>query len=287
MRQLSRYLLHYIIYPNLFMVVCALLMTQQTIDLFGLRLSHAALIPFIASATLCSYSLHWYLTPAHADAPAKPGTSPRLSWNGRNSKLLFLLFGTGLLGSMLFIIPLLEHILPITVAMTLAFLYTAPKIRFKPLAWLSRIQVAKTLFLAFTWMYVTTLLPMLVDEEKLDGPHILFCASRLFFIYAICVLFDHRDRDEDRRQRIRSLPTIMNDAQVRWLFLSTLVGYLLFTLALAGTFPARIIMALAFPGLIAALLFRRAMQKPTDLLFYFVLDGLMALSSVITLFLPI
>lgn len=281
MRQLSRHLLHYLVYPNLFMVACALMMTQQTIDLFGLRLSHVALIPFIASATLCSYSLHWYLTPPH------PSPSPRIAWNAGNSRLLFLLFATGLLGSMLFVLPLVEHLLPISVAGFAAFLYTAPKIRFRPLAWLSRIQVAKTLFLAFTWMYVTTLLPMLVDEVNLDGAHLLFCASRLFFIYAICVLFDHRDRDEDRRQHIRSLPTILNDAQVRWLFLSTLVGYMLFTLALSAYFPMLTVVALAIPGLIAALLFRRAMECPTDLLFYFVLDGLMALSSVLTLFLPI
>jgi hypothetical protein len=281
MRQLSRYLLHYIVYPNLFMVVCALLMTQQTIDLFRLRLSHVALIPFIASATLCSYSLHWYLTPVH------PSPSPRIAWNAHNNRLLFLLFAGGLLGCMLFLVPLLEHALPIAIAMGAAFLYTAPKLRFQPLAWLSRIQVAKTLFLAFTWMYVTTLLPMLVDEEPIHAPQILFCASRLFFIYSICVLFDHRDRDEDRRQRIRSLPTIMSDTQVRWLFLSTLIGYLLLTLALSVYFPTSVIVMLAVPGVFTALLFRRAMEQPSDLLFYFVLDGLMALSSVLTLFLSI
>jgi 4-hydroxybenzoate polyprenyltransferase len=177
--------------------------------------------------------------------------------------------------------------MPIAIAMGAAFLYTAPKFHFRPLAWLSRIQVAKTLFLAFTWMYVTTLLPMLVDEIPLKAPQLLFCASRLFFIYAICVLFDHRDREDDRRQRIRSLPTIMNDTQVRWLFLTTLIGYLLFTLALTGYFSTIVIICLVTPGLLAAMLFRRAMERPTDLLFYFVLDGLMALSSLLTLFLPI
>ena len=281
MRQLSRQLLQVIVYPNLFMVICAVLMTQQTIGLFGLRLSHVALIPFIASATLCSYSLHWYLTPAQASS------SPRIDWNARNHRLMFGLFSLGLLGCMLFIIPLLGHLRPIAVAVVAATLYTAPKIRLRPLAWLSRVHVAKTLFLAFTWMYVTTLLPVLVDEARPDTPKLLFCASRLLLIYAICVLFDHRDRDEDRRQGIRSLPTLMNDEQVRLLFLTTLVGFLICTLCLYAIFPFRIILALALPGLCAALLFQRAMRKPSDMLFYFVLDGLMVLSPLLTLFLMI
>jgi 4-hydroxybenzoate polyprenyltransferase len=276
-----RTFLSYFVYTNLFMVACALLMTQQTVDLFQLRLSHSSLLPFIASATLCSYSLHWYLTPVH------PSPSPRIAWKGAHGNLLFQLFATGLLGSMLFLLPLLEHAGPIAVAIAASFLYTAPKLQVPALQFLSRIQVAKTFFLAFTWMYVTTLLPMLVDEEPIRAPHAWFCASRFFLIYAICILFDHRDQEEDRQLGIRSLPTLFNRRQVTLLFFFTLAAFFACTIQLHGFLPDRVsLFALILPGTLAALLFRRALSDHSDILYYVVLDGLMALSSIITIFLP-
>jgi 4-hydroxybenzoate polyprenyltransferase len=281
MGSLVRTFLHYFAYPNLLMVACALLMTQQTIDLFQLQLSHAALLPFIASATLCSYSLHWYLTPLH------PSPSPRVSWNAQNARLVFQLFSLGLLGSLLFFLPLLEHTGPIAVAVGAAFLYTAPKLPFRAFQFLKRIQVGKTFFLAFTWMYVTTLLPMLVDEAPIRTPETLFCLSRFTLIYAICILFDFRDQEDDRLQGIRSLPTILDRRQVTLLYSFALAAFFACTLALRGHLAGSMtIPALLLPGILAAFLFRRALRDHSDVLYYVVLDGLMALSSIITIFLP-
>jgi hypothetical protein len=42
---------------------------------------------------------------------------------------------------------------------------------------------------------------------------LLFCCSRFFLIYAICILFDYRDRDQDKQEGIRhnaiSAPTVL------------------------------------------------------------------------------
>ena len=49
-------------------------------------------------------------------------------------------------------------------------------------------------------------------------PIILFVISRFFFVYAICIMFDFRDRADDKATGIRSMVTAFSEKGVDGLF---------------------------------------------------------------------
>ncbi len=104
--------------------------------------------------------------------------------------------------------------------MVLTFLYSAPKVPHATFRWLKKIAIGKTIFLAFVWMYVTTLLPFLIADASKQGwmEAVLLSIYRFFLVYAICILFDHRDREEDRAEGIRSLITSLEEPHLDKLY---------------------------------------------------------------------
>ena len=174
--------------------------------------------------------------------------------------------------------------MPITASVVITFIYSAPKI---PLFnALNRIARAKTFFLTVVWVYVTAVMYLLVKELPFDTPAILFCLSRFFLIYCICILFDYRDREDDKRQGLTSLPVLVEGKALKAIFFLSATAFACFTVALVKyQFSAVQVGILLVPGIITASLYEYARRNFSDYLYYFVLDGLMMLSALCTLLL--
>ena len=251
----------------------------------GELLLHAApdpwFIAFVFFATICSYSFHWYLTPAGIEP-----TSPRTQWLSRNKNVHLVLFCAGLAGAAVSCFFLLTHWHWLLLSAFITFLYSAPKIPHPYFRVLRKVALAKTVFLALVWTYVTTILPLQISDRLWQTNFSLFAAGRFFLIYAICILFDYRDREYDKTVGIRSLITWLSDKSITWLFIFSLSLFAIFTYGLLPYgYPYSIIVCLFIPGAITAGLYSYARKNFSDMLYYFVLDGLMALSSLLTLFL--
>jgi len=133
-------------------------------------------------------------------------------------------------------------------------------------------------------MYVTTILPLLLSDQSWRMDFSLFSAGRFFLIYAICILFDYRDKEYDKSIGIRSLITWLSDKNITRLFILSLSLFTIFTVGLFQYGHSyNVIIVLLIPGLITAGLYRYAKRNFSDILYYFVLDGLMAFSSLFTL----
>jgi 1,4-dihydroxy-2-naphthoate octaprenyltransferase len=269
----------FFIYSNLFMAGCAALMTAQSGILFTPGGYNGQLILFVFFATLCSYSFHWYFT---GNSLIK---SERLHWLETNRWVHVLFFFTGLAGTLYYFQFFTQYWHWIAGSMIATFLYSAPKIPFRPLQELRKLALGKTIFLAAVWTYVSTVLPFVMEEAPWTRPMTLFTISRYFYVYMICILFDYRDRTDDKNAGIRSLITYMEPAGIRRLFLFSFgisliatVGLYIDGLSVADT--AFIVLG----GLIVLALYRRATRDFSDWLFYFVLDGLMAFSALLSLF---
>ena len=270
----------FFIYSNLFIAGCAALMTAQSGILFGTGVYNPKLVLFVFFATLSSYSFHWYFT-----GPSVIH-SPRLLWLQQNRWVHVLFFITGLAGSLiLFFTAFTEYWVWIAAAVIATFLYSAPKIPNRYLQQLRKLALGKTIFLAAVWTYVTTVLPFLIQAAPWGTAHTLFTLSRYFAVYMICILFDYRDRTDDKNAGIRSLITFMEPAGISRLFL---FSFLIFILATLGLYKQGIttetVIILLVPGFIVAALYRHATWDFGDMLYYFVLDGLMAFSAGLTLF---
>lgn len=251
-------------------------MTWHTAALFGLP-QDMHLLLFVFFGTLASYNFHWALTPKIDTLTGKAG------WAHRNRYFHWALCAASLLvacwyGFRLAYWPWLLF----TAALT--FLYSAPKIPLRPFRALKGLAVAKTIFLTLGWTHVTVFLPLAPSWRTWELQHYFYGMHRFFLIYAICILFDYRDREADRREGIRSLVTGLPDAGIHRLY----NGVLLVTVAtgiacLQGGWEVFSILALMVPAGILLTQFRVAQRQHADLYYYFFLDGLMALSGIIFL----
>ena len=257
------------------------MMVHQTNMLLHLQYDFPDYYLFVFFATLCSYNFHWYLT------PDMPQETLRISWTTRNRNLHLALFVVGLIGAGWYFFHFIQHWYWLMGAVVLTFLYSAPKLKFWPFQHLSKIAIGKTIFLAFVWMYVTTFLPLAIAERQWELPGILFCVSRFFLVYALCIMFDYRDRLYDRAQGIRSMITHFSEKGVDLIFAISLVIFGLSTawFCYLSTGWTEFIL-LMIPGIISAWLYPNAKKNFNDYLYYFVIDGLMMLSALLMLLFP-
>lgn len=270
--------LRFFVYSNFFIAACAVLMVYQTCDLLLGTYPDFNFIVFVFCATVCSYSFHWWLTPDIESGSA------RLRWLKKNRAVHLVLFFAGLPLVIFYGIRMADHWPWLLLAAFITFLYSAPKIPYRIFRLLRKVALGKTIFLAFVWMYVTTILPLQVSDQPWRTDFGLFAGSRFFLIYAICILFDYRDREYDRSIGIRSLITWLSEKGILALFVLSLLIFAVFTLLLLREgYSYPVAGLLLVPGIILAFLYKQVTKKFSDIVYYFILDGLMALSAILTL----
>jgi 4-hydroxybenzoate polyprenyltransferase len=270
-------ILRFFVYSNLYIAACAVIMTLQTYRLLLQSAASQNLLGFIFFATISSYSFHWWLTESVEQ-------THRVNWLKKYRQLHLVMFAIGLAGSAVFLILLIDHWKWLVISALITFLYSAPKIPHPWFRILRKIAIGKTIFLAVVWTYVTVGFPLLIDEKDWNLTDSLFFISRFFFIYAICILFDYRDRNDDRAAGIKSMVTYFSDKAVTRLFyFSLLVSDILTIILFYYGFTWMQAICLLIPSFIAKVIYTRATRNFSDLLYYFVLDGLMMFSALLML----
>ena len=253
-------------------------MVYQTYRLLLHGLPPLSVTAFVFFATMCSYNFHWYLTPDSVDF------SRRIQWAREHKGWHLTLYFIGLTGTVICFFPIRTHWMALSFVAFMTFLYSAPKLPQDFFRSLKKVAVGKTLFLAIVWTHVTTLLPIFIAGKPLRPAFVIFALSRFGLVYAICILFDYRDREDDRKDGIRSMITYFNEQGINSLFWSSLLLFFLATIAmLAYDFSLTTIVVILIPGFIVARLFTYAKRNFSDYLYYFVLDGLMMLSGLLML----
>lgn len=266
--------LRLLVFSNIYIVVCSVVMSVQTFLYFSLPIN-LPLIAFIASGTLCSYSMHWALPSSHNTL------SQREQWSFARRRLLLVLFGAGFILSVYFFIELKQYwsgVLPLVV---LTFLYSSGKLPAGPFRYLRKYFFGKTIYLAAMWTLVTVYLPIMVSAGRWELHHCLFTGSRFFFLFAICILFDLRDREADSAGGIKSLITFLERSGIRKLYYSSLLISCLSALALYYYVSVIPLLILLLPTAAAASVYSYSVQTRSELWFYFFLDGLMMLSGIL------
>ncbi|HTQ28394.1 MAG TPA: UbiA family prenyltransferase [Puia sp.] len=266
----------FFLFSSLYIALCAVVMVYQTTHLLLAGDPPRGLVLFIFFSTICSYNFHWYLTP-HSET-----SSQRIHWAQQHKGWHLFLYFTGLIGAAVCFFTIREHWLALAFGAFLTFLYSAPKLPQEFFKSLKQIAVGKTIFLSFVWTYVSTVLPILVTGAAWTRSALFFTLGRFFLIYAICILFDYRDRLDDQKDGIRSMITYFNERGIDILFGVSIALFVVATLLLGTTGYSWVTMVvLLVPGVLTALLYHHAKKNFSDYLYYFVLDGLMCLSGVL------
>jgi 4-hydroxybenzoate polyprenyltransferase len=251
-------------------------MCAHTFKLFLPDTSLNDLTGFIASSTLLSYNLHWYLVNDELRI------TERIKWTRKHKFLLLLLAIAGAAMSAFYFFRLRHHWVTMIIPVFITVIYTAPKI--PALDKLKTLAYGKTFLLAFTWTYVTVIMPLWIYGNEWSSTAILFFLSRFFLIYPICLLFDYRDREEDLQQGLTTLPARISTKTLGILFYTIMTLFIFTTsLLLYKEDLKNEILILLIPGVILALLYPMAKRNFSDYLYYFILDGLMMLSAILSI----
>ena len=264
---------NFILFSSLFVSLCAILLIWQTSTLLHLPTANYDFYIFAFFSTICSYNFHWFLTPADYSA------SERILWGARHKTLQLVLSILGGIGSLIYFWSLKQYWWELSGAAVLTFLYSAPKIPFPPFTWLRKVAIGKTIFLTSVWIYVTNLLPIFISGEPFTLQALYFVLHRYFLVYALCILFDHRDVESDKKEGIRSLITWLSTSSLMRLYFGSLVVSAIFALLLYSPGQLIIEVCLLTPIVVTALLTRYTLRTRSDYYYYFVLDGLVMLSA--------
>jgi 4-hydroxybenzoate polyprenyltransferase len=252
-------------------------MFLHTKIIFSLRIDNAFL-PFIFFSTLCSYSFHWYLT-IHVNP-----VSARLKWAAAHKVFLISLFIISVVFIAIFFIPIAGYYKVLLPLAFITFMYTAPKIPVRPFTFIKRIAVMKTSYLTLVWIFITAVMPVLVSDSKWNYETTLFAINRLFLIFPICVLFDYRDREEDKLDGIKNIATVITERGLNYIFgicmLLNFISAALLNNVLQNWFYT---IANIMPAILLILTYNTSKSSKSDLWYYFYLDGLMMLSGLILL----
>ncbi len=265
-----------LVYSDLFIAFCALMMAWETQQVF----SHpdSIILFFIFFSTLCSYSFHSLLNTIY------PAATARHEWNIKNKPVLITTFILSALLVFVYTWKLRNDILYIGIGAVATFLYSAPNIPLKPFIFLRRIAFGKTIFLAGVWTYVTGVLPILMGRTGLSAGHYFFLGSRLFLVYAICILFDLKDRAEDSKKGIRALPTVLSEKSIRFIYFLSLSFSLTSSIMMYSSgIDLYVFIFMLVPMLLCLFIYNEAINRQDDLFYYIILDGMMMLSALLLL----
>lgn len=234
------------------------------------------LIAFVFFATLCSYNFHYLL--GHFSSQKKISLQLLFS---RYTALLILL--TGGIGVLLAFSAAHIRFENVVIAFMLTFLYSIPLLPFKQLSFARKAGFLKTVLLAFTWMFVTAYLPLSQNGVAFTTAGMLLMAKRFLFMLMLCILFDNRDIGVDKIRGLSSLATDLSPKAMRWLI--AIVFLMLFTINfLLGShgISGRQVFALQLSAIINVVIYFFSLKKQGYIFYYFVVDGMMVLMTLLT-----
>ncbi|RYD68937.1 MAG: hypothetical protein EOP53_28005 [Sphingobacteriales bacterium] len=200
---------------------------------------------------------------------------------GRNASNLFILS----IGAIITVYCLLQmpFLIPtFGVGMLLTLLYSLPLWPVKFARKLHRLGFLKTFLLALTWTYITVMIPVTGHDASAIAVFSLFFA-RFFFMLMLCAIFDSRDIAIDKMNSLRSLATDVSESRLK------LIMGISFTLYICAGFFLRYLnggdiqlWAFLITGLATFWVYHLSHKKRGYFFYYFIVDGLMLFSSVLT-----
>ncbi|CAN5408356.1 UbiA family prenyltransferase [soil metagenome] len=267
-----------LVFGNGYIALCAVMMCLTTVRLFALHLPDSFL-PFVFAGTLGSYSLHTYLTDGSA------GRTIRERWIDRHKQTLLGLFMAALVAGLWFLTQLIAYLPDLLPVIFLTFLYTAPKINWRPFRALRRVAVLKTTYLALVWTYVTVAIPLLITTPAVHFSWVVasvWLLNRFLLIYSVALCFDYRDRDVDRQSKWLTIVSMLTERQARLFFgvIAFCFGLTVATLYALGLDEWTLI-CISLPMILLLLTAQRIESYASDYGYYVYLDGLLMLSGLL------
>ncbi len=266
--------LQFILSHSIFISLCAVALCYQTFLLLHAPFNNY-IYGLIFFATLSSYNFYWLISKYYFNHDIAV-----LLFLKRNfsNLLLFMFADFGLIYCIVKQPNIIPHIL---VAVVLTLLYSVPLWPVKALAFTRKAGFLKTVLLAFTWTYVTVIIPVQQSLFISNVSVTLLFSARFLFMLMLCIIFDSRDILVDKIHSLRSLATDVSRGALKMIMLVVFSLYLICGLFLRYYFDdIPQIIAFLVTGGITLLVYTMSLRKQGYFFYYFLVDGLMLFSAV-------
>ncbi|MFT3981473.1 MAG: hypothetical protein QM687_13440 [Ferruginibacter sp.] len=267
--------LHFILSHSVFIAVCALALCYQTYTLLHIE-GNPWVYVFIFFSTLCSYNFYWLISKyAFSDRLILPFVEKNISY--------LLVFALAAAGMLLSVIQIPQALPWICCGVLLTLLYSLPLWPFAFAKQLRRLGFLKTTLLAFTWSFVTVVIPAFAKDQAAWEPVLILLLARFFFMLMLCSIFDMRDVKMDKIHSLRSLATDVSKATLGKIMLAVFVLYMAAGLLVRYHFNDNAqLLAFVITGFCVWYVYRLSLRPQGYIFYYFIVDGLMLFSGLAT-----
>jgi len=211
--------------------------------------------------------------------------STRLTWSIKNKITHKILIATG---SAMILYSLfsfhLRHFIILSVFGIIAFLYSFPFLPFTNKKRIKDFGLLKIVTLALLWTLVTVWFP--VDELYFSGLSFqLIFLRRFIFIFILCLLFDIRDAEIDKKENIATLAVklgIKNSYNLCYFLLILFV--VLSVIQFMYLNETSQLIAMLISALATALAIEYTKKHTSDVVYLAGIDGMMLLQALLVIF---
>jgi hypothetical protein len=213
-------------YSNLFLAIAVFASTLQG----GFIFKNISLSAF--SFSFLNFAAAFYLyNLQRIYQSAYPTTDERLLWYRRNKKWIFTIaLLLILLLSQTFWNTFINYTQGIFVYCICAFLSL---LYFLPPLSLRKVKMIKQFAIGFVWVVVCCVIPLMFHDNSYSGivsitkDEWLYIVSQFCFISALCIPFDIRDQEKDRKEGTHSLPVVLGIQNSKWVAIGLMGIYLM------------------------------------------------------------
>ncbi len=264
-RNITYKIIDFIGSSNIFIALCAASLTAWSQKLFLHKLS-LSFICITFSATFLLYNVQrMYL----CFFQRKPYSLK--DWEYKNKYVVILLMIFSLVG----LYPMLEILQQNRIIYFISF--CLGMFYFLPFSNLRAIPVIKSFTVGLVWVLVCIAAPL--EELGWNTDKIFFCITQLFFISALCVLFNIRDTEEDRKTKTYSVSVLFGIKKARIFNYAILLFYLALSPYVQLSMKFFVVCLVTFT--ISCLFTQKASLKNHPFYYTFGVDGIILLQSLL------
>lgn len=272
-------LIRFLFFHHIVIALCAAALCVQTKMFYFLFDYPLTLISFVFFATLLSYNVHFTF------AAQKSSSTHQLLWFNQTKTFTLIFNILTLAATVWFWWKVREITVLILISILINATYTAPLLLRKPIKLPSYLTFIKSYFIGFVWSYATVVLPLAFFHVEPELNEIFLFASRILLVALATMIFDYRDKLRDFESGVHTPANLMNEKQFTIFFLINVLMYLFTVVFLAYRFNNSAHLLQIIPGLVLIYLLRESKRRDNDLFYLGWVDGVLILSSLLSLFL--
>ena len=251
----------------------------ETNLLLHLPLNHFSFYLFVFGATLVQYNMHYlFKTTAIVN-------SNRLAWSlkNKNAHKILIALGTALIMYSLFNFRF-QHFIILLILGGISVLYSFPLLPFTNKKRIKDFGLLKIITLALMWTLVTVWLPAShADLFNLSFQLIFF--RRFIFIFILCLLFDIRDIEIDRKENIDTLAVKAGMRKSYLLCYFLIVIFIALSVIEFIYLPdAAHLLAMLISAAATIITIEQSKRKKSDFFYLAFVDGMMLLQALLVIF---